>query len=103
VQTNLHPQLASWLRELDSLFPEELPFGTCRMRRSYFTAMAITENYQSTPHTDRDLSNSMISWFLEGECSLSLLFVLYTIGFIDYKSHKSLLKFNDFEQHIHNR
>jgi hypothetical protein len=70
VQTNLSPQLASWLRELDNFFPEELPFGTCRVGRSCFIAMAITENYQSTPHIDRDLCNSVISWFLEGECSL---------------------------------
>jgi hypothetical protein len=64
--------------------------------------MVITENYQSTPHTDRDLSNYVISWFLEGECSLSLLFVLDIIGFVDYQLHKNILKFNDFEQHIHN-
>jgi len=70
VQTNLRPQLESWLRELDSFFLEELPFGTCRVGRSCFTAMAVTENYQSTPHTDRDLCNFVISWFLEGECSL---------------------------------
>ncbi len=70
VETNLRPQLASWLRELNSFFPEELPFSTCRVGRSCFTAMAVTENYQSTPHTDKDLCNSVISWFLEGECSL---------------------------------
>jgi hypothetical protein len=69
VQANLRSHLASWLRELDSLFPEELPFGTSRVGRSYFTAMVITKNYHSTPHTDRDLSNSVISWFLEGKCS----------------------------------
>jgi hypothetical protein len=28
VLANLHPQLTSWLKELDNLFPEELPFGT---------------------------------------------------------------------------
>ncbi|CAM6054075.1 unnamed protein product [Sphagnum tenellum] len=31
--------------------------------------MAVTENYHSTPHTDRDLSNSVIAWFLEGEAT----------------------------------
>jgi hypothetical protein len=56
VQTNLRPQFESWLRELDSFFPEELPFGTCRVGRSCFTAMAVTENYKSTPHTDRDFA-----------------------------------------------
>ncbi len=45
VQTNLRPQLESWLRELDSFFPKELPFGTCRVGRSCFTTMAVTENY----------------------------------------------------------
>jgi hypothetical protein len=47
--------------------------------------MAVTENYQSTPHTDRDLSNSVISWFLEGECFLSLLFVLDTLNLVEGK------------------
>ncbi|CAK9255200.1 unnamed protein product [Sphagnum jensenii] len=60
MSTNLRPQLASWLKELDSLFPKELPFGTFRVGRSYFTTMAVTENYHSTPHTDRDLANSVI-------------------------------------------
>jgi hypothetical protein len=79
----LRPQLESWLRELDSFFPEELPFGTCRVGRSCFIAMAVTENYQSTPHTDRDLCNSVISWFLEGECSLQLLFILNTMSLVE--------------------
>jgi hypothetical protein len=83
VQTNLRPQLESWLRELDSFFPEELPFGTCRVGRSCFTAMAVIENYQSTPHIDRDLCNSVISWFLEGECSLQLLFIFDTMSFVE--------------------
>ncbi len=83
VQTNLRPQLESWLRELDSFFPEELPFGTCRVRKSCFTAMAVTENYQSTPHTDMDLCNSVISWFLKGECSLQLLFILNTMSLVE--------------------
>jgi hypothetical protein len=34
--------------------------------------MAITKNYQSTPHIDRDLLYSMISWFLESNYSLPL-------------------------------
>ncbi|CAK9264551.1 unnamed protein product [Sphagnum jensenii] len=57
----------SWLRELDGFFPEQLPFGTSRIGRTRFMAMAVTKNYHSMPHTDRDLSNSVISWFLEGE------------------------------------
>ncbi|CAK9219828.1 unnamed protein product [Sphagnum troendelagicum] len=65
VQANLRSHLASWLRELDSLFPEEFPFGTFRVERSCFSAMAVTENYPSTPHTDRDMSNSVIAWFLQ--------------------------------------
>ncbi len=44
--------------------------------------MAVTENYHSTPHTDRDLSNSVISWFLEGKCVLLHAFVLNTSSFL---------------------
>jgi hypothetical protein len=61
VEKNLGPQLTSWLRELDGFFPEQLPFGTSRIGRTCFTAMAVTKNYHSTPHTNRDLSNSVIS------------------------------------------
>jgi hypothetical protein len=39
------------------------------------------ENYHSMPHTNKDLSNLMISWFLEGKCSLSHVFVLNTSNF----------------------
>jgi hypothetical protein len=81
VQTNLCSQLASWLGELDCLFPEEFPFGTFRIGRSCFAAMAVTENYQATLHIDRDLLNSVISWFLEGKRSLSHLFILDTTSF----------------------
>jgi hypothetical protein len=45
--------------------------------------MAVTENYQSTPHTDKDLCNSVISWFLEGECSLQLLFILNIMSLVE--------------------
>ncbi len=96
VQTNLRSHLASLLRELDSLFPKELPFGTSRVGRSCFTAMAITENYQSTPYTDRDLANSVISWFLEGECSLSLLFVLHTTNFVEGKKNDYTPSYSHF-------
>jgi hypothetical protein len=82
VQVNLHPHLASWLRELDSLFPEELPFATFRVGRSPFTTMAVTENYRSTPHTNRDLSNSVIAWFLEGKCSFPRPSVFYAPSFL---------------------
>jgi hypothetical protein len=44
--------------------------------------MAVTENYQATPHTNRDLLNFVISWFFEGKCSLSHLFVLDTASFL---------------------
>jgi hypothetical protein len=96
VQTNLCPQLASWLKELDSLFPKELPFGTCRVGRSCFTAMAVTENYQSTPHTDKDLSNSVFSWFLGGECSLSILVVLDTVSFVEGKKNNCIPLYSYF-------
>jgi hypothetical protein len=91
MQTNLRLQLESWLRELDSFIPEELPFGTCRVGRSCFTTMAVTENYQSTPHTNRDLCNSVISWFLEGECSLQLLFILDTMSLV--KGEKKMIAY----------
>ncbi len=48
-------------------------------------AMAVTKNYHSMPHTDRDLSNSVISWFLEGKCALSHVFVLNTSSFLKKK------------------
>jgi hypothetical protein len=53
VKKNLRPQLTSWLQELDGFFPEQLPFGTSRIGKTCFTAMAVTENYHLTPHTDR--------------------------------------------------
>ncbi len=85
VQTSLRPQLTSWLQKLESLFPEELPFGTSRVGRSRFTTMAVMENYQSTPHMDMDLSNSVILWFLEGKCSLPHLSVFDTSSFVKEK------------------
>jgi len=88
VEKNLHPQLTSWLQELDGFFSEQLPFGTFRIRRIYFTAMAITENYHSTPHTDRDLSNSVISWFLDGKCALLHVFVLNVSSFLEKKKRE---------------
>jgi hypothetical protein len=62
VKKNLRPQLTSWLQELDGFFlDEQLPFSTSRIGRTCFTAMAVTENYHSTSHMDRHLSNSVIS------------------------------------------
>jgi hypothetical protein len=58
--------------------------------------MAVTENYQSTLHTDRDLCNSVISWFLEGECSLQLLFILDTMNLV--KGGKKMIAY--FPTHI---
>jgi hypothetical protein len=46
--------------------------------------MAVMENYQSTPHIDKDLSNSVISWFLEGKCSMPHLLVLNTSSFVNF-------------------
>jgi hypothetical protein len=58
--------------------------------------MVVTENYQSTPHTDMDLSNSLISWFLEGECSLSLLFFLDTMSFVEGKKNDCIPSYSHF-------
>jgi hypothetical protein len=62
-----------------------LPFGTSRVGRSCFTTVAVTENCQSTSHMDRDLSNSVISWFLECKCSLPHLSVFDTSSFVREK------------------
>ncbi len=83
VEKNLRPQLTSWLQELDGFFPEQLPFSTFRIGRTCFTAMAVMENYHSTSHTDRDLSNSVISWFLEGKCALLHVSVLKVSSFLE--------------------
>jgi len=55
--------------------------------------MVVTKNYQSTLHTDRDLSNFVISWFLEGNCSLPHLSVFNTSSFVKEKKwlHNSVL------------
>jgi len=90
VEKNLRPQLTSWLRELDGFFSEQLPFGTSRIGRTCFTVMVVTENYHSTPHTDRDLSNSMISWFLESKCALPHVSVLNTSNFLKKKEFAEL-------------
>jgi hypothetical protein len=58
--------------------------------------MAVTENYPSTPHTDRDLSKSVISWFLESEFSLSLLFVLNTISFLKGEKNDYIPSYSHF-------
>jgi hypothetical protein len=81
----MRSQLTSWIRKLDSFFPEELPSGTSRIGRTCFTAMAVTENYHSMPHTNRDLFNLVISWFLEGKCSLLHVFILNTSSFLKKK------------------
>jgi len=53
-------------------------------------AMAVTENYHSTPHTDRDLFNSVISWFLEGKCALLHVSVLNVSSFLEEKKKGNL-------------
>jgi len=70
----MRPQLFSWLKDLDNLFPEELPFGTFRVGRSCFRAMAVTENYQSTPHTPHRIliGTWLIVWF-RGSWKVSVL------------------------------
>jgi hypothetical protein len=86
--------LTSWLRELDGFFPEQLPFSTYRIGRTCFTTMAVTENYYSTPHMDRDLSNSVISWFLESKCALLHVSVLNTSSFLKKIKNKKIAGFH---------
>jgi hypothetical protein len=50
--------------------------------------MAITKNYQSTPHTDMDLFNYIVSWFLEGKYSLPHLSILNTSSYVGKKMTK---------------
>ncbi len=90
VEKNLRPQLTSWLQELDNFFPEQLPFGTSRIGRTCFTVMAVTENYHSTPHTDKDLSNFVISWFLEGKCALLHVSVMKVSSFLEKQIKKGI-------------
>jgi hypothetical protein len=78
------------MRCIDNFFPEELPFGTFRVGKTCFTAMTIIENYHFTLHTDRDLCNSMISWFLEGKCSLPHTSILNTSSFLKKKKFVQL-------------
>jgi hypothetical protein len=88
MEKNVRPQLTSWLQKLDGFFPEQLPFDISRIGRICFTAMAVTENYHSTPHTDRDLSNSVISWFLEGKCALLHVSVSNVSSFLEKKKKR---------------
>ncbi|CAM6074878.1 unnamed protein product [Sphagnum tenellum] len=67
VDTNLRPHLASWLRELEDVYPEELPKLRARLGKTPFTAMGVTRNYVSAAHTDRDVLHSVISWFIRGD------------------------------------
>ncbi|KAH8968778.1 hypothetical protein BDL97_03G147900 [Sphagnum fallax] len=93
VEKNLRPQLTSWLQELDGFFPKQLPFGTSQIGRTCFTTMAVTENYHSTSHTDRDLSNSVISWFLEGEAESRGEFAFPTHGMFFKPRHGTIILF----------
>ncbi len=63
VQAHLRPHLASWLRELDSLFPDELPFGTSRVGSGGAVSPPWPSPRTTTPrpHTDRDPSSSVRS------------------------------------------
>ncbi len=64
VDTNLRPHLASWFRELEDAYPEDLPKLKARLRKMPFTAMGVTKNYVSLTHTNRDVLHSVISWFI---------------------------------------
>jgi hypothetical protein len=41
VNSNLQPHLSSWLQELNTLFPKELPFNIARLGTTCFPTMKI--------------------------------------------------------------
>jgi hypothetical protein len=55
-------------------------------------AMGVIENYHSTPHMDKDLSNSVISWFLEGKRTLPHVSILNTFSFLKKKKKKKICR-----------
>ncbi len=77
VDTNLRPHLASWLQELEDVYPKELPKLRVRLGKTPFTAMGVTRNYVSAAHTDRDVLHSVISWFIRGIFYFSSVFFIF--------------------------
>jgi hypothetical protein len=78
VDTNLRPHLASWLQELEDVYPEELPKLRARLGKTPFTAMGVTRNYVSAAHTDRDVLHSVISWFIRGILYFPSVFLIFS-------------------------
>ncbi len=68
VSINLHPQLTSWLKKLDVLFPKELPFSWEQIRKMCFTTTGVTVDDTLKHHKDPDLLYSGIGWFIQGDC-----------------------------------
>jgi hypothetical protein len=60
VDTNLNPQLTSWLKQLEDVYPKKLPKLKARFEKTSFIIMGVTKNYVSTAHMDRDVLHSMI-------------------------------------------
>jgi len=64
VDANLCPHLASWLRQLEDAYPQELLKLKARLGKMSFIAMGVTKNYVSAAHTNRNVLHSTISWFI---------------------------------------
>jgi hypothetical protein len=79
VDTNLRSCLASWLQELEDVYPKELPKLTARLGKTPFTAMGVTKNYVSAAHTDRDVLHSVIFWFIRGILYISSVFLIFSL------------------------
>jgi hypothetical protein len=77
VDTNLRPHLASWLQELEDVYPKELPKLTTRLGKTPFTAMGVTRNYVSAAHTDRNVLHFVISWFIRGILYFPSVFLIF--------------------------
>ncbi len=82
-----HPCNVSTTFSLKSCPSALLELGKPILRQSQ---SPITENYHFTLHTDMDLCNSMISWFLEGKCSLPHMSILNTSSFLKKKEFVEL-------------
>jgi hypothetical protein len=76
VNTNLHPQLASWLKELEDAYPKELPLLKVHFGKTSFTIMRVMKNYLSTTHTDRNVLHFMICWFIKGILNFKSIFIV---------------------------
>jgi hypothetical protein len=76
VYANLRPHLASWFRQLEDAYPEELLKLKARLRKTPFTTMGVTKNYVSMVPMDQDVLHFVISWFIRGILYFRSVFLL---------------------------